>query len=204
MDVLMISPEIFSLVILPILIFVARVADVTMSTIRIIFVSKGVKLLAPLVGFFEVLIWVIAVGQVIYNVTNILNYVAYAGGFALGTYIGIWIEERISIGTVSVRIISRGGESDMGDSLKSEGYKITVVDAYGTSGPVKIIYTIVKRKKLGRLIETVKNINPKALYSFGDIRFATEEPAIPSSGRIVTKSNVRKRIKRLKYQRKSK
>ena len=97
----------FSLIILPILIFLARIVDVTFGTIRIIFVSRGMKWLAPIFGFFEIMIWLFAIGQVFSNLTNITYYVAYAGGFACGNFVGIWIEEKMAIGTLIVRIITR-------------------------------------------------------------------------------------------------
>lgn len=97
----------FSLIILPILIFLARIVDVTFGTIRIIFVSRGLKWLAPIFGFFEIMIWLFAIGQVFSNMTNITYYVAYAGGFACGNFVGIWIEEKMAIGTMVVRIITK-------------------------------------------------------------------------------------------------
>lgn len=172
---LVMDPEIFALVVLPILIFLARVADVTMRTIRIIFISRGVKYLAPIIGFFEVLIWIIAVSQIMQNITNVFNYIAYAGGFALGTYIGMCIEAKISIGTLSVRIISKNIAIDLPKSLKKDGYRTTVIDAYGSRGPVKVIYIILKRKKVPELIATVKKIDSKAMYSVEDVRYARDE-----------------------------
>ena len=175
MNPLVMDPEIFALVVLPILIFIARVADVTLRTIRIIFISRGVKLLAPIVGFFEVLIWIVVISQVMQDVTNVFNYIAYAGGFAAGTYIGMYIENRISIGTLSVRIISKNSTVDLAKSLKKDGYRTTVIDAYGSRGPVKVVYIIVKRKKVPKLITTVKKIDSKALYSVEDVRYARDE-----------------------------
>jgi uncharacterized protein YebE (UPF0316 family) len=81
----------YTWIVLPLLIFLARVVDVSMGTIRVIFVSRGLKYLAPVVGFFEVLIWLLAIGQIMKNLSSPLCYVAYAGGFAAGNYIGIVI-----------------------------------------------------------------------------------------------------------------
>ena len=85
----------------------ARIADVTFGTIRIIFVSRGMKWLAPICGFFEIMIWLFAIGQVFNNLTNITYYLAYAGGFACGNFVGIWIEEKMAIGTLVVQIITK-------------------------------------------------------------------------------------------------
>ena len=96
---------IFGLIILPVLIFGARVLDVSLGTLRIVFISQGRKKLAPLVGFLEMLIWLLAAGQIFSNLTNILYYLAYAGGFAMGNYVGLIIEEKISLGLVSIHLI---------------------------------------------------------------------------------------------------
>jgi hypothetical protein len=93
-------PEVYAYIVLPLLIFLARICDVSLGTIRVIFISKGVTYLAPIIGFFEVIIWLLAIGQVMNNLTNVVSYVAYGAGFAAGTYAGMVIEEKISIGLV--------------------------------------------------------------------------------------------------------
>ena len=105
--------EIFKLVIIPLLIFLARICDVTLDTARIIYVSRGMKYLAPLIGFFEVLIWLLSITQIMNNLTNVVYYIAYAGGFAMGNFIGIYIEERMAIGTVVISIITQKNASDL-------------------------------------------------------------------------------------------
>ncbi|HEX2991004.1 MAG TPA: DUF5698 domain-containing protein, partial [Anaerolineales bacterium] len=88
----------FTWVILPLIIFLTRVLDVTLGTLRIIFISRGRKYLAPLLGFIEVLIWITVVSQIIGGASNFAAYFAYAAGFAVGNYVGMWIEERLAIG----------------------------------------------------------------------------------------------------------
>ncbi|HER42916.1 MAG TPA: hypothetical protein ENO08_00460, partial [Candidatus Eisenbacteria bacterium] len=83
-----IDSELFKWVVLPLLIILARVIDVTIGTIRIVFVSRGHKVIAPILGFFEVLIWLLAIGQIMRNLSNFMCYIAYGTGFALGTYMG--------------------------------------------------------------------------------------------------------------------
>ena len=95
-----------SLIIIPLLIFVARIFDVTLGTIRIILVSRGVKIPAALLGFFEVLIWLIAIGRVMQNLNNVSNYIAYAGGFAMGNFVGIYIENKLAMGLLSIRVVT--------------------------------------------------------------------------------------------------
>ncbi|MCG7848714.1 MAG: DUF2179 domain-containing protein [ANME-2 cluster archaeon] len=163
--------DIFSLLILPLLIFGARVLDVSIGTIRIIFVTRGRKLLAPLLGFFEIMIWLLAIGTVMQNFTNPIYYVAYAGGFAMGNFLGIFIEDKLAMGTMAVQIITVKEANQLIEQLKSEGYGVTSLDAMGSTGQqVKIIFTIVKRKELQYVVEFIKQFNPQAFYSIQEVR----------------------------------
>jgi uncharacterized protein YebE (UPF0316 family) len=164
----------FSLIILPILIFLARIADVTFGTIRIIFVSRGMKWLAPVFGFFEIIIWLFAIGQVFGNLTNITYYVAYAGGFACGNFVGIWIEEKMAIGTLIIRVITRNDGLQLIEQFRSQSFGVTSFDAEGSTGKVKIIYTIIKRRDLQKIIVIIKRFNPRAFYSIEEVRSASE------------------------------
>lgn len=166
--------EIYAWILLPLLIFFARVCDVSLGTIRIIFVSKGIKYLAPFVGFFEILIWLLAIGQIMQNLTNVYYYVFYAGGFSMGNLVGIILEERLSIGTVGIRIITRQDATNLIDAFKKSDFGITAVDAEGSKGRVKIIFTVVNRQNIQKVISLVKKYNPKAFYSVEDIRYVSE------------------------------
>ena len=164
----------FGLFILPLLIFIARVIDVTFGTIRIIFISKGEKFLAPLFGFFEITIWLFAIGQVMQNLTNITYYFAYAAGFATGNFVGIYIEDKMAIGNLVVRIITRKDTSDLITSMKSKNYGITILDAQGATGNVKIIFTVIKREDIDEVMDMIKHFDPKAFYSIEEVRIASE------------------------------
>jgi uncharacterized protein YebE (UPF0316 family) len=166
--------ETFTFIIVPVLIFFARVCDVTMGTIRIIFVSRGHKFLAPLVGFFEILIWLIAIGKIFQNLNNITCYVAYAGGFAAGNLVGIWLEEKLAMGTLIMRVITRKEGVELIKSLRSAGYGATRIAAEGSSGTVSVIYSVIKRSDLNDVVGIVKKFNPKAFYSIEDVRFVSE------------------------------
>jgi uncharacterized protein YebE (UPF0316 family) len=168
------SPELFTYVILPILIFLARICDVTLGTIRVIFISKGVKYLAPIIGFFEVIIWLLAIGQVMNNLTNFASYAAYGAGFAAGTYIGMVIEEKISIGLVIVRIITPDDPTPLIQCLRQRNYGVTNVDGAGAAGPVNVIFTIVRRQDLTHIIGIINRFNPKAFYSVEEVKSVAE------------------------------
>ena len=170
MDAAFLNSDIFKFVLLPLLIFSTRICDVSLDTLRIIYVSRGVKILAASIGFFEVLIWLFAITQIFKNLTNPLCYIAYAGGFGMGNYIGILIEERMAIGNVFIRIITHKGAEELIELLKNDGYGVTQVDAHGAQGPVKIIFTIVKRKDIEHVFEIIRSCNPQAFYNIEDVR----------------------------------
>jgi len=170
----LLNSAIYTWFILPLLIFLARILDVSLGTIRFIFVSKGVRHLASLIGFFEVLIWLLAIGQIMKNLNNVACYIAYGGGFALGTFLGILIEEKLSIGMVAIRIITRKDASELIQFLQAKNYGITCIDAEGAQGQVKVIFMIIRRQNLKNVIEIIKRFNPNAFYSIEDIRFVSE------------------------------
>src|SRR5512133_102522 len=93
-----IQTDLFTYVILPLFIFCARIIDVSLGTMRIIFVTKGMRKVAPIIGFFEVFVWLLAISRIMQNLDNWVCYVAYAGGFATGNLIGMMIEEKHAIG----------------------------------------------------------------------------------------------------------
>ena len=158
--------------ILPLLIFLARVIDVSIGTIRLIFVSKGFKFLSPILGFFEVLIYIITMKQVLTNMTNSWLYIAYAAGYATGTYAGICLEEKLSIGKVIIRIITQKSSNKLIENLKEKNYNLTIVNAKGRRGKVKLIFLVINKKELKRVIKIINKTNPKAFYSVEDIRYA--------------------------------
>ncbi len=168
------SGEFFSLVLVPLLIFLARIVDVTIGTLRIIFVSRGMKYLAAFLGFFEVLVWLLAISQVMQNLTNWVTYVAYGLGFATGNFVGILIEERLAMGNLIIRVITRKDATELVRFLWTSGYGVTSVDAMGEGGAVKVIFSIVKRKKVAQIIEVIKRFNPNAFYTIEDVRFVNE------------------------------
>ena len=160
----------FTYFLLPFLIFVARILDVTIGTIRIVMVSKGQKYWAPLLGFFEILIWLLAISRIFENLDNWACYFAYAAGFATGNYIGLIIEERLAMGIVKIQIITRRSATELIQNLKNAGYGITHHDAKGSSENVSIIYSIIKRHEIQKVEYLVKSTNPKAFYSIEDVK----------------------------------
>jgi len=164
----------FTWVILPLLIFLARVLDVSIGTLRLIFVSKGYKFYAPLLGFFEVVIWLLAIGQIMQHLDNFMCYVAYGLGFATGNYVGILLEEKMSLGTVVLRIIPKMDTTALITHLRASNFGVSAVDIEGMTGKLKMLFTIVKRKDLREALEIIHTYNPNAFYTIEDIRTVRE------------------------------
>lgn len=156
-------------VVIPLLIFLSRIVDVTIGTARVIFVSRGYKLLAAACGFFEVLIWLLAMGQIMKNLSNPLCYLAYASGFALGNYIGITLIEKMSLGTVLVQAMTNHDPSNLIEALKMSEYRVTTVQAQGAFQPVKLVFTIVPRRELEEVVKIIKTHNPMSQYTIQEI-----------------------------------
>ncbi|UCG27423.1 MAG: DUF2179 domain-containing protein [Bacteroidales bacterium] len=170
METIFFDTNLFTFVILPLLIFIARIMDVTIGTLRIVFIAKGHKIIAPLLGFFEVLIWIFAVGKIMQNLDNPVCYLSYAGGFAMGNYVGLKLEEKLAIGFEVVRIITQKGADELINVLQSEGYGITSVKARGKSGTVHLIFMIIRRSHIKDIIARIQSYNPNAFYTIEDAR----------------------------------
>ncbi len=164
----------YAWVVLPLIICLARVADVSFGTVRIILVSKGYKLWAPVIGFFEILIWVTVIGRIFKDVNHPIYYIAYAGGFAIGNYVGMFIASKMSLGEVIIRVITKVPATELIEKLRDFGFNITSIPAEGPSGPVHLIFTIVPRKQLKNVVAQIKHYNPNALYSVEEVFFVNE------------------------------
>ena len=155
---------------LPIIIFLSRMCDVTLGTLRHVFMSKGFRKIVPFLGFFEVLIWIVVVAQVMKNLNNVACYIGWASGFAMGTYLGLKIEERLALGLQVIRIITNQNCDELLVALKIGNHGVTVVDAQGSVGPVKMIFTIIQRKNVQSVVKLIRKYNPTAFYSVEEIK----------------------------------
>ena len=159
---------------LPLFIFFAELCVVTISTLRTIFVARGMKFLAPLLGFFEVSIWLFAIGQVMKNLSDLTCSAAFAGGFTLGNFLGVLIEGKLAMGNAVVRIITPKDAGDLIAALRAAGYGVTAVDARGATGPVQIVFTVIRRRDLGRVVALAKGFDPKVFYSVDELQEAAQ------------------------------
>jgi len=189
MEVAFLDSNWFIYGLLPLLIFLSRIVDVTLDTLRIVFISRGNKVIAPILGFFEILIWLVAITRIMENLDNITTYFAYAAGFAVGNYVGLRVEERLAMGMQIIRIITGRDSSELIESLRARGFGVTAVDAEGKNGPVHVIFLITKRQVAKEVISIVNNYNPKAFYSIEDVRSVNQDNAAHMSGTIKSGSS---------------
>jgi uncharacterized protein YebE (UPF0316 family) len=173
---------------LPLLIFLARVFDVTLGTLRIIFTSRGLRNLAPLLGFVETFVWIVAVSSLVKHAQNVAAYFGYASGFAMGTFVGMMIENRLAVGTITIRAIIRRDPKELIQNLLEAGFGITTVDGHGATGDVKIIYSTVKRSDLPAVIDIFHRTLPGAFLSVEEVR-STEQGVFP-----ITKNNLARKL----------
>lgn len=169
----------YAWVYLPILIFFSRICDVTIGTIRIIFISRGLKKYAPLLGFFEVLIWIVVIGQLVQHLHSATAYLFYAAGFACGNFIGMWIEDRLAFGTTIIRIMVSENGNELAQKIHDAGFGVTRVDAHGATGPVLMIYTVVKRHDTNKVLSIIHSEAPKAFITIDEVR-SIEKGFFPS------------------------
>ena len=173
------GPTLTVWVVIPLLIFMARILDQSIGTIRLIVIGKGMRALAAGLGFFEVLIWLLAISQILQNLTHWFYYIAYAGGFAMGNYVGMVIESKLALGSVILRIITHRDATALLEALKDSDYGVTIMDAQGRFGPVRVLLMLVSRQEIPRVIAMVNQHNPRAFYSIEDVRFVSEGSFAP-------------------------
>ena len=145
------------------LIFCLRVTDVSMGTVRMLMVMRGMRKWAVLIGFIEVTIWVVAISQVMSNLNNVWNVLGYSGGFATGTFVGMHLENRLALGNVSVHVISLKKGAEIAVKVRKAGYGATELPALGQSGPVSLIGIVVPRKQKPTLLALISEVDPQHL-----------------------------------------
>jgi len=166
--------DFFSYAVIPFLIFLARICDQSIGTMRIIFVSKGKRNIAPLLGFFEVLIWITAISKIMQNLDNYVNYVAYAAGFATGNLVGMIIEEKLAMGFQMIRIFTSEKGKELVKILNSNGFGATAIEAHGAKEKIHLVYSIVHRNEVEKVLEAVNLFNSKAFFTIEDIKAVNE------------------------------
>ncbi len=169
-----ISGEAFRIIILPLLIFFARILDVSINTIRIIFVMGGRRGTSTILGFFESLIWLLAIGQIFQHIDNVYSYIAYPAGFAAGIYVGMLIEEKLAYGKVVVRLITQEPLAPLLQFLKERDWRYSFVDAESARGQEQLLFCVIKRESLPVLLNQFSMNYPNGFYTIESVKSANE------------------------------
>lgn len=154
----------------PLLIFALRIVDVSLATVRMLLTMRNARTLVPLIGFFEASIWVIAIGTAIQNLHSVWHLLGYSSGFAAGTATGLWIEGKLAVGLATVRIISRGSAEELADALRDLGFGVTEFSGSGRQGKVDMIYTLVRRRQIQKVLDVAERWDPGAFISVEEPR----------------------------------
>jgi uncharacterized protein YebE (UPF0316 family) len=165
--------DVYGNVILPLIIFFSRLFDVTLGTIRHVFIARGFRKLVPFLGFFEVLIWIVVVRQVMSGVSGWPSYIAWAGGFAAGSYVGLFIEEKLALGMQILRIVTHQDTTALEVALRNANHGVTVINGSGSQGPVRIIFMVLNRDDIREVEKLIFLHNPSAFYSLEDVKDAS-------------------------------
>lgn len=159
------------------IIFGLRIIDVSMGTLRMILSMRGYRVQAASIGFFEILIWLFAVGAALQHLTSIFHVVGYAGGFAAGNFVGIWLEERFALGTNVVRAVYRQQETGenasahrAAEALRDHGFAVTELEGHGRTRPVRILNVVTERKHVDRVIELMRDTDTDAFVTVEEVR----------------------------------
>jgi uncharacterized protein YebE (UPF0316 family) len=167
------------------LVFGLRLVDVSISTVRIVVMMRGHLRLATLLGFFESLTWIAATSIVFANLGDPIRAIAFAAGFAGGILLGGTIERRIAMGNAFVRIVANRDDEPMADRLRTAGFPVTVLNAEGRDGDVRLNFSVIQRRRVKEMLALIQEINPKTFVT-------VEEVSLPDHERLRARTRVRK------------
>jgi uncharacterized protein YebE (UPF0316 family) len=151
-------------------IFLLRVMDMTLDTLRVLMVMRGRKGIAWGLGFFQAAIFILAITRVLSNLNNPLNVIGYAAGFATGNVVGMWIEERLAIGHIHLSIFSPRRGAALVERLRTDGYAVTELSGRGKDGMVSLLHCNILRKNVERVNRIVKEVDEEAFITAEEIR----------------------------------
>lgn len=153
------------------LVFLARVCDVSLGTLRTILVFRAYRVRSAVIGFFESLIWLTAAGMVLRNMTGWHMALGYAAGYATGNYVGIWLESKLAMGMELVRVISTAPDVAMAAQLRDGQFSVVELDGRGDDGnPIEVLFVVEQRRRLPKLIQRIESTDPSAIYTITDVK----------------------------------
>jgi uncharacterized protein YebE (UPF0316 family) len=152
------------------LVFILRLTEVSIGTIRTIMVMRGKRTWAALFGFVEVSLWLIAIGQVIGHLDTLWNGLGYSGGYVAGTLLGMWLEGKLAVGYVDVDIVSISKGAELVQKVRQAGYGATQLKAEGRSGAVQLIGVVAPRKKVTHLLRLINEVDTTSFITVKEAR----------------------------------
>jgi uncharacterized protein YebE (UPF0316 family) len=164
----------------PFVVFFLRVTDVSMATLRMLLIMRGHRFLAPLIGFFEILLWVTAIGIVVRHLDSPLHVVGYAAGFATGNYLGLLIEERLALGVATIRTVVRTGGAELALELRDAGFGVTETLGRGRDGTVEVLYSVLPRRRVGSCLSMIEERAPESFVVVDEPRTVRRGWLFPS------------------------
>ena len=165
------EPDVLGGLVLPFIILIARIVETSLETVRTIYINRGHANLAACIGIVKTGIWLLSTGLVLTNLSAYLNLFAYLAGYGLGTLLGMEIEKMISLGYVIVRLFIPVDPQPLISELATLGYGMTRIEGTGSfSSTVTIVFMIVPRSELGRLMGILSREYPEILYTVEDVR----------------------------------
>jgi uncharacterized protein YebE (UPF0316 family) len=147
------------------LIFFSRLADVTIGTLRISMLVQGYRRIATALSFVEALLWLFATGKAIQGLDDPFKFLAFGAGFASGTLLGATINQWLALGSCVIRIIAPVDSPQVADSLRKMGYNMTVLNASGATGEVRLTFGIILKRQQKQVLQVISSVNPNALVS---------------------------------------
>ncbi len=151
-------------------IFFSRIFDVSLGALRIIYLTRGRSKLAAAIGFFEVMIYVVALSMVVGNLHHPLCVLIYGLGFAAGNLVGSFIEEKVAVGFVTAQVVTVQDGRELDRSLREHGYGVTAMECYGRDGTHRILHIFMKRRDLPSFLKLLSTLDRQAVVSIFDTR----------------------------------
>ena len=161
-------------------IFALRIVDVSCDTMRVIFAIRGKRGIAAMLGFFQALVWIFAVGNAVKHLDSILHVFGYAGGYALGTYVGVTIERTIAYGVATIRVVSKHSGVEIAEALRNAGYAVTEFPGFGRDGAVEILNSVVQRRHIDDVLALIERWDKSAFVT-------VEEPKVLRGGSVAAR-----------------
>ena len=161
-------------------IFCLRIIDVSCDTMRVIFAIRGKRMIAAVLGFIQALVWIFAVGNAVKHLDSVLHVLGYSGGYAMGTYVGVSLEQMIAYGVATLRVVSRKRGVEIAEALRAAGHGVTEFPGFGRDGAVEILNSVVQRSHIDEVVTLISEVDPEAFVT-------VEEPKVLRGGMIATR-----------------